>query len=200
MGQVPSIFSINCYVIDKNGSCIVIDPSSGVEKVSEYIEFNGFNLVAVFLTHGHFDHCGGAQKLADQYGCKIYANPKDEPWTSTAHENNWNYPAESCVIDKFFHDGALQIEDFEFQIIETPGHSEGSVCIVWENNLFTGDTLFCNSIGRTDFFDGSDEKICQSLKKLAKLETDYVVYPGHGESTTLAKEKKLNPFLIKYVN
>lgn len=200
LGRMPFVFSTNCYLIEQNGECIVIDAALSRNEIEQYVDSRNLKLIALVLTHGHFDHSGGAKKLMEKYGCPLYCSKKDSFWTEHASENEWSYPAESVTIDENLTEGLLKIGNFTFNVMETAGHSEGSVCIFWQDYLFSGDTLFYNGIGRTDFFDSSDEKMQSSLKRLAAIKEDYKVFSGHGEPTSLAQEKRNNPCLKRYVD
>ncbi len=189
----------NCYVItsDKYSGAVVIDPGGGYAKISDYIKSNGKSVEAVLLTHGHFDHIANLGNFAED-GAKIYIHEKDNKMlngrSSLAYQVGLKLPvinADFLVKDK----DIITFGEMNFEVIHTPGHTEGSVCYLLNDTyLFTGDTLFFESYGRTDLEGGSMEQIKYSLEqKLFTLPKDYIVYPGHEEQSTLFYEKENNP-------
>ncbi len=187
----------NVYVIEKDGKCLVIDPTYDVTfTVEKYIRQNNLQLQGVLLTHGHFDHCGGALHFQKQ-GIDVYINEKDTILSTSASKNYWNIPCEDVTPNKFYTEGTNIVGDFTFEVVFTPGHTIGGVCLIFGNLLFSGDTLFHNSIGRTDFPGGDDVNMEGSLRKIAAMNDSLVLYPGHGEyGMTLGSEKKSNQYLI----
>lgn len=181
----------NCYILEDNNKCIIIDPGSNPEKIDSYIEYEP---LAILLTHGHFDHVNAVDKLVDKYNCKVYMNHEDIMLINYKDKyKNKRGSVRHNIID--LKDGPLNISNFNFEIYETSGHTLGSVIIRYENVLFTGDTLFNYSIGRCDLEGGSDSKMKQSLKFIKTLDPNFIIYPGHGDSSTLDFEFKNNPFL-----
>ena len=184
-------YQTNCYIIHEAASktCCIIDPGYTPEAVLEYVGKLGLTVEAVLLTHGHFDHVGGVKTIAADTDCAVYICEKDlsMPAMMTAgplyHTNNYGEGSE------------LQLAGLSIRVLHTPGHTPGSVCLLTEGAMFSGDTLFSGSCGRTDLPGGDWATIVGSLRRLASLEQDYRVYPGHGESTTLAWEKKYNPYM-----
>ena len=194
----------NCFlaVNSETKETLVIDPGDQAQMIVQYIEENGLQPAAVLLTHGHFDHCMVASELAGHYGICVYVH-EDEKQTM-------EHPAYNCATmigkdlvfhaDEYFHGEKdhLSMAGFEIDVLHTPGHTIGGVCfyIQSENLLFSGDTLFCESVGRTDFPKGSMSQLVRSIKeKLFPLPNDTKVLPGHGEWTTIGQEKQCNPFL-----
>lgn len=194
----------NCFLAVNSDTkeALIIDPGDQAQMIADYADQNQLHPVAVLLTHGHFDHCMAAEKLAEKYGILIYAH-EDEKQTM-------EHPAYNCCTmigkdlvfhaDKYFHgeQGHLSMAGFEIEVLHTPGHTVGGVCfyIKSENLLFSGDTLFCESVGRTDFPKGSMSQLVHSVQeKLFPLPNDTKVLPGHGEWTTIGHEKQYNPFL-----
>ncbi len=187
------ILQTNCYVLSINEKVIVIDPGAKAERILTAI--NEREVIAILLTHAHFDHIGALNELLTHFTCPVYLHEDDEPLLSNP-ELNYSFPKRFVVdADTIHYTNNLQIGEFKIEVIETPGHTEGSVCLIIENNLFSGDTLFMQSVGRTDLKTGNPTKMKQSLRKLKALDQNYVVYPGHDEHTTLDQEKKYNIYL-----
>lgn len=192
----------NCYVItsDKHQGAVIVDPGGGFDSISAYIKSIGKYPEAVLLTHGHFDHIAVLSKFVSE-GAKVYIHESDEEMlngkSSLAYQMGLTLPyvaADVLLKDK----DIINFSDMTFTVIHTPGHTEGSVCYLLNDSfLFSGDTLFLESYGRTDFVNGSMEQMRNSLKqKLFTMQKDYTVYPGHGEATTLFYEKKNNPIWV----
>ncbi|MCM1043723.1 MAG: MBL fold metallo-hydrolase [Corallococcus sp.] len=188
----------NVYVIENHDECIVIDPAYDEGKVKNYIREKELKLMAVMLTHGHFDHCGGvATLIADiPRHVPVYCSYKDFMLAFKASENDWAVQCENCIPDMTLVEGLLDIGSFHFKVLETPGHTPGSVCLIYGDVIFTGDTLFKLAIGRTDFPESSEEQMKESLSKLNALKRNYAILPGHGEPTKLTIEKNSNPWLL----
>lgn len=186
----------NVYLIEKDGKCLVIDPTYDPQfTVDKYIKQNHLELQGVLLTHGHFDHCGGALHFQKQ-GVDVYLRENDVNLSTTASLNYWNIPCEDVTPNKSYTEGRNVVGDFAFDVVFTGGHTVGSVCLIFDNLMFSGDTLFHNSIGRTDFPGGDDSSMASSLRKISSMDDDLIVYPGHGEyGMTLGEEKKTNQYL-----
>jgi len=184
-------YQTNCYIIHEENSktCCVIDPGYTPEVVLDKVEELGLDIEAVLLTHGHFDHVGGVKQIAAESGCDVYLCGEDlsMPPMMTAGK---------LYYTKTYGEGSqLHLAGLDIGVLHTPGHTPGSVCLIAENHMFSGDTLFSGSCGRTDLPGGSWATILKSLRRLADLETNYWVHPGHGESTTLTEEKRYNPYM-----
>lgn len=197
------VLGANCYLLDnEEKNCIAIDIGGSFATVSDYLDKHELNLSAIFLTHGHFDHIAGVQAAVDRFGCPVYIHEEDAAMLSDNEENL----AASCGIRistvtnakiiTFKNNDVFSISGIDLKIMHTPGHSPGSSCILCENYIFSGDTLFCESIGRTDFPGSDSIKMRESLLRLSEIEGNPTVYPGHGEHTTLEMEKKFNPYFI----
>ena len=184
-------YQTNCYLVwDENSpSCVVIDPGYEPETVLREAKKLGKEITAILLTHGHFDHVGGVKDLAAETGCKVYLNEAElsMPPQMTAGPL---YYTNTYSEGDFVEEAGLS-----FKVLHTPGHTPGSVCLQCENALFSGDTLFWGSCGRTDFPGGSWSTIRASLLRLAELSGDFDVYPGHGDFTKLSFERKMNPYM-----
>ena len=179
----------NCYILAQEERCLVIDPGDEAEKVLAFLEQNGLTLEAVLLTHGHFDHVGAVKELAADTDCRVFLCEEDLalPGAMTAGP---------LYHTDFYSDGdSLTLAGMAFEVLHTPGHTPGSVCLRFGEHLFSGDTLFAGSCGRTDFPGSSPSDMYHSLKRLSQLEDNLKVYPGHGETTTIGEEKRYNPYL-----
>jgi glyoxylase-like metal-dependent hydrolase (beta-lactamase superfamily II) len=156
----------------------------------------GLTIEAILLTHGHFDHVGGVQPLVQATGCALWMSQGD--WSQVRNPmNDYLYPIANCDFTdvQFCEDGqVIRAADLAFSVLETPGHSWGSVCYRCGDAIFSGDTLFAGGCGRTDLPGGDWNTIRESLHRLADLPGNADVYPGHGESTTLDNERRNNPY------
>ena len=184
-------YETNCYIIWGEGSenCIVIDPGYEPKRVLDAVAQTGKTLTAILLTHGHFDHVGAVRELFSETDCDIYLCPADckMPEMMTA--------GPLCYTVSYGEGDTLSLAGLNIQVLQTPGHTPGSVCLLTENTIFSGDTLFEGSCGRTDLPGGDWATIQKSLKRLAALEGNFWIFPGHGGSTTLRDEKRYNPYM-----
>lgn len=203
-GFIVGDVATNCYVAcnSKTKEAFIVDPGDNAAALIAYIDENGLAPVAVLLTHGHFDHCMAAQELAQHYGISIYVHEADkETMENPAYNCNGMIGARIAFhADQYFHGETdhISVAGFEIEVYHTPGHTPGGVCfyIQSEGILFSGDTLFCQSVGRTDFPGGSMAQIVRSIKeRLLVLPNDTKVLPGHNEWTTIGEERQYNPFL-----
>lgn len=189
----------NCYILTdkKTGESALIDCTEDSERMFSFID--GVNLKYILLTHGHFDHIGGVAAVKKKYGCKVVISEQDSPMT----ESSKNSLAAFCGLkqtnftaDITVNDGdIITLGSTKIKVMSTPGHTKGGVCYIADDNIFTGDTLFFCSCGRTDFPGGSSPEIIQSLKRIAALEGNYNIYPGHDRISTLDFERKNNPYI-----
>lgn len=191
----------NTYLIwnDKK-EAIVIDPSIGCNDLLAFIKDEKYNLVAVLLTHGHFDHFIGITEIHNVYpGLDIWANELTVPFLKEPEYNGSGMIGAVLSYTgpvKTFTEGPLSISGFEFDVFHIPGHSPGGSAFVFDGICFSGDSLFAGSIGRTDFQGCDQDALIFNIKvKLFKLPDDTVVCSGHGGRTTIGREKRLNPFL-----
>ena len=183
-------YQTNCYLAaDDDGVCAVIDPGYTPERVLEAAQRYGLTIRAVLLTHGHFDHVGGVRGVAEAARCPVWLCEADTVLPERLTAGPLYY------TDTYADGDTVEVGSLRFTVLETPGHTPGSVCLLIGDAMFSGDTLFADSCGRTDFPGGSDAAMRASLRRLAGLSTDYRVYPGHGMDTTLAEEKRYNPYL-----
>ena len=189
-------YQTNCYIIWGEGSdsCIVIDPGFEAETVLRQVKALGKTVEAILLTHGHFDHVGAVQEIVAATGCSLWMSQSDYTQRRSP-QIDFLYPIHDCDFTpvNFCEEGeCICAGGLELTVLETPGHTQGSVCYLCQGHLFSGDTLFEGSCGRVDLPGGNYAQILQSLKRLAGLD-DCKVYPGHGPATTLENEKKYNP-------
>ncbi len=190
-------FQTNCYIVKKEGKVLFIDPGKNSERLASYIDTDD-KVVAILLTHGHFDHIGAVDDLAKQFHCPIYIHKEDVKMINNCPSNSMmglKASVKQPVIA--FDKDRLTIDCFDIDCIHSPGHTEGSVCYVIENCLFSGDVLFKGCIGRCDLEGGNMTKMKQSLKQLITLDDSLIVYPGHEESSTLREEMDHNPYLLR---
>ena len=181
----------NCYVVtnEQTLESVVIDPGDESNTILDYLESNHLTCRAILLTHGHYDHVGAVQTVQEETGATVYMNAKDD----AKHMHSFHFPYTLPENGRYFDDGdRLTLAGIEFSILSTPGHTPGSVCIAAEDALFTGDTLFRGSCGRTDLDGGSMEDMMQSLRRICLLDGDYEVYPGHMDCSSLIRERNFN--------
>ncbi len=188
---VLGAYQTNCYIIhDQHAAgCCVIDPGYDPETILAALEAQGLTLEAILLTHGHFDHVGAVRELAADTGCQVYVCAEDLALPQ-------QLTAGPLYHTQTYAEGSrLHLAGLDITVLHTPGHTPGSVCLQVEDALFSGDTLFAGSCGRTDLPGGSWDAMTRSLARLAALEPNYWVLPGHGESTSLSEETKYNPYM-----
>ena len=183
-------FETNCYIVtnEKTLECVIVDPGDESNTILNYIEDNKLKPQAIFITHGHMDHVGAADAVRQELNIPVYMNEKDD---ENRHPGMWSYPMPQGGIYNKEGD-VIEKAGMSFRIIETPGHTPGGVSIICEDVIFTGDTLFQGSAGRTDMEGGDTETELRSLKKLCMLPGDYEVYPGHMGPSTLERERNFN--------
>lgn len=198
-------FQTNCYILidEKTNQAVVIDPGSEPERLIK--ELNGLkaDVKAVLLTHGHGDHIGAVEALRKETGAPLYVHPLDAAMLGDANRNLSSFTGEAFACKESEHlvkeGDIIQVgEEIRLQVIFTPGHTQGGVCYYAKDQglLFAGDTLFAESIGRTDFPGGSYATLIQNIKdKLMTLPDETRVFPGHGPETTIGWEKDHNPFI-----
>lgn len=188
--------STNCYVAHSQltKEAIIIDPGLDVpieaQQIFDYIDADSLKIKLIINTHGHQDHISGNTIFQAKYNVPIYIHKFDAPALEDLEKDNFPTPVlleESSQI--IFGDQTLKV-------MHTPGHTPGSICLLGDRLIFTGDTLFAEGIGRTDFIGGSNRDMQQSLEKLVHLPDNLLIYPGHGPTSIMGEEKRVNPFLV----
>lgn len=183
-------YQTNCYFVWSDGdTCTVIDPGYEPQTILLQAKKLGKTIEAILLTHGHFDHIGAVRDVAAETGCKVYVCEPELSMPSRLTTGPVYH------TDTYKEGDVLTLSGVTFHVLQTPGHTAGSVCLLAEDCMFSGDTLFRNTCGRTDLPTGSWQQMQQSLKRLADLPKNYAVYPGHGPATTLDEEKQYNPYM-----
>ena len=188
--QALGLYQTNCYIIHEETSktCCVIDPGYEASSILQEVDHLGLEVEAILLTHGHFDHVGAVKDMVAETDCDVYICDEDLTLPPMFTNGKLYY------THTYGEGDILRLAGLEISVLHTPGHTPGSVCLTCEKMMFSGDTLFEGACGRTDI-GGSWPQIQASLARLAGLPIDYVVYPGHGGSTTLAMEKRYNPYM-----
>ena len=198
----PPTFAANCYILkdEESGEALVVDPGVCDSRFEAMLRETGISkLRYILLTHGHFDHIFGVSELKKNFGGDIVIHEADAECLGNEKASLAYYFREGQNRDKAditVSDGdELAFGKYTIEVMHTPGHTPGCVCYIIEDMMFSGDTLFKGSIGRTDFPHSDVKQMIASLRKLVAIEGDYNVYPGHEGATTLLREKKFNPCL-----
>lgn len=202
---VTGIIGTNTYlgINEKTKEAVLVDPAACPKKLLRYIEEEGIKVQAILLTHGHFDHIMGIDDFRKHYDVPVYAGEKERALLNDAH---WNQS--DIYTNGYVFSGAVYVKDgevltaagFDFKVLFTPGHTPGGVCYYAETEkiLFSGDTLFANSVGRTDFEGGSMSELLRGIReKLMTLPDDTKVLPGHMNATVIGHERMYNPYLMR---
>lgn len=192
----------NCYIINREGSttCVVVDPGEEAEKIASQIKRKGLSCEGILLTHGHFDHITGVSELLSLVGGKVYACEKERELLMNPQLNASSMVGHEVALEPeiLLRDGqCLEVADMTFRVIHTPGHTKGGCCYYAEEDkvLFSGDTIFMESIGRTDLPTGNSGELLDSVRnKVLTLPDDVRIYPGHGPETTVSYEAVNNPY------
>ncbi len=195
------MFDSNCYIIIENNKGIIIDPGVGSKYILDLVEKNEVNIEYIILTHGHIDHICSVDEVRESTKAKVLIHEEDAAALTDAQFNGsvmFTGAKSFKKADGFIKDGdILDVDGLTIEIMHTPGHTPGGICIKAGDNVFTGDTLFRRTVGRTDLGNGNHYDLINSIKgKLLTLSDTVTVYPGHGEYSTIGFERKNNPFLI----
>ncbi len=193
------MLGVNTYFLinEQTNQAVIIDGGESYKKIIDQANKLGVTIVALLLTHSHFDHSGNAAQF-QRDGVKVYISQKDNEKIQKNEPlfEKYGKAFDSLTADYLFSDGEiLEIAGIKIKVLLTPGHTDGGACFIVDDMLFSGDTLFYQSIGRTDFPTGNFTELSRSIKRLYSLGVNYNVYPGHGESTTIEYEKKYNPYV-----
>ncbi|WP_175615348.1 MBL fold metallo-hydrolase [Piscibacillus halophilus] len=197
------ILGTNCYILEQGQKALIIDPGGGHDLLIDYFTEQSITPVAIVLTHAHFDHIGAVENIRNQYNIPVYIHPVEKDWLTDPDQNGSTLFGvgkiySSKPAEYHLDEGPKSIDDFTFEVLHTPGHSPGSVSLSFKEDhiLIAGDTLFQGSIGRTDLPFGNHDQLIENIQnKILTLPEVTMVYPGHGPSTTVRREKKYNPFL-----
>ena len=196
------MLATNCYIAmnEELKEGVIVDPGGDAARIMSLVDELGINVAAIFVTHGHSDHIGALSQVREATGAPVYISEEDADMLTKADRNLSMYMTSSIICkpaDYFFKEGEdVTIAGMTFKVYATPGHTKGGVCLHVGDIVFAGDTVFCESIGRTDFPGGSYKQIIESIKtKILVLDDDTRLLPGHGPATTVAWERKRNPFL-----
>jgi glyoxylase-like metal-dependent hydrolase (beta-lactamase superfamily II) len=184
-------YQTNCYIVWGEGEqrCVLIDPGYAPEEILEQVRHCAKTVEAILLTHGHFDHVGGVKHIAAETGCSVYICKEDLSLNPVFTDGLIHY------TDTYAEGDTLELAGLNLQVLHTPGHTPGCVCLKCGDVLFSGDTLFAGTCGRTDLPGGSPAQMKQSLARLKALEGDLLVLPGHGDSSSLEEERRSNPYM-----
>ena len=196
------VIGTNCYVVinEEQKKGVVIDPGGDADQILEKIKQKGITIEAIFLTHGHSDHIMAVDEVREVTGAKVYISEADADILTKASSNLSVYMGagrEFKAADEFLIDGeTITAAGLKFQVVATPGHTKGGICLLCGDTVFCGDTIFSESIGRTDLPGGSYSQILHSIKtKIMVLPDEMKLLPGHGPATTIGWERRRNPFL-----
>lgn len=192
----------NCYIVYQENNALIVDPGGEPDQVIDFLKKEAIEPQAILLTHAHFDHIGGVDVLRRHFNIDVYLHENEAEWLGEPRLNRSTaFTRKEVRTDRPDHllkPGKMKLSVFEFNVIHTPGHSPGSVSFLFadEGFIISGDVLFQQGIGRTDLPGGSMEQIIKSIRQqLYVLDENYIIYPGHGPSTTIGAEKRNNPFV-----
>lgn len=200
LGEIP----VNCYFIEYNNKCYVVDPGYEKEKVIKYVKENNLEVLGILLTHGHIDHIGAI----DAFKVPVYLHKNEYEIIEDNYKNGFEfygreipYSLKEINFVKIDEEYVLPIDDKKIEVIYTPGHTIGGVCYKFENDLYTGDTLFKGTVGKWVFPTGDYETLKRTVVNLIDTEKECVnIHPAHGESSTIGQEKKYNDFYVQWKN
>ncbi len=196
----------NCYIVgdEKTKKALVIDPGDEPDRIIEAVKKEGLTVISIVCTHGHFDHMGAIGDIKRETGAKVLAHKEDTELYEAAKDQAalWGYSVDDIPPpDDFINESdEIKVGGLSLKVLYTPGHSPGGVCLYGEGVVFTGDTLFRGSVGRTDFYGGNMSKLKESFRRLMSLPEDTRVYSGHGDETTIGTEKRENMFAEEFMS
>lgn len=194
LGQMAT----NCYIIENGNQSLIVDPGAESEKIIQYLNENHLNISAILLTHGHFDHIGAVDDLVNKYQCSVYLHERDSNcfYDDDINLSNYSKPLNMQTKITLVKD-FIECAGFKIQFLNLPGHTHGSCFVIFQDHhiIFSGDVIFKGAIGRYDFPNSSLEETIASIEKIKGISGNYLIYPGHGPSTTLDDEKRNNPYL-----
>ena len=199
---VVGALGVNCYIIGSEDTreCAIIDPGGNANKIINVIEKDNLKVKYILLTHGHGDHIGGVPQLKKHFKCDVLVHGDDIELTENAehnHSDRFGDKIEFTPDVVLNHYDTLELGSLKIDVFHTPGHTQGGVVFKVEKALFVGDTLFSGSVGRYDLYGGNGRQLIQSIKNVIyKLDSDLVVYPGHGGETTIKREMDSNPYTV----
>ncbi len=191
----------NCYIVYGTEEALIVDPGGDAEKVTQFLTRHHITPIAILLTHAHFDHIGAVDELRKKYDIDVFLHELEASWLEDPSKNGsllfTQQKVQTEKPDQFLYPKKMQLGEFSFNVLHTPGHSPGSVSFVFTKEQFviSGDVLFQQGIGRTDLPGGDYQQLEKSIKEiLYTLDGSFTVYPGHGPETNIEFEKKHNPF------
>ena len=196
--QIPNgKWNENCYIVNNvENDALIIDPGSDEKSIITYIELNKFNVIAILNTHAHYDHIGAISSLKDKFSVPFFLHSNDKKLLKSANLYATLFEGSEYVLIptvEYYYD-QIDIQDhisgFSINVLFTPGHTSGSVCLLIENFLFTGDTLLNGKVGRSDLPGGDEQTLKESLRTISKLPKHIIIYPGHNASSTIGNEIK----------
>ncbi len=186
------VFGTNTYLVcdEKTGKAVLIDPDGSAKSILRAVEAKGFSIAAILLTHGHFDHIGAVDEIAETTGAEVHISEQDAEMLTDGRKNAsavfFGKNILCKTVPKVFKDGeTLSFDGLTFTVMATPGHTKGSVCFFIDDVVFTGDTFFAEGYGRCDLYGGNEDVLVRSLQKLVPKLRGKVAYPGHGESVNI---------------
>lgn len=198
---IVSVLDSNCHLVYNDEEALIVDPGAEAERIKAAIEELDVRPVAILLTHTHFDHIGAVDEIREEYKIPVYVSSEEEDWLQNPTMNLSRMQGEDLIVGAAEHifqpEEEVEIGDFSFKVVATPGHSPGSVSFIFADGEFvvTGDALFAGGVGRTVFPGSEPEKLVPNVReKLFTLPDHYTIYPGHRETSTIGKEIKTNPF------
>lgn len=195
-------FQSNCYILadGAGGPAVVVDPGDEARRILSVIRSRSLTVSHILLTHGHLDHIGAVRAVKEATGAAVCIHPLDAPMLDSPEQNlsaGSGRPVTAPGPDRLLEEGdELQVGGLRIRVLHTPGHTPGGVCLLLDDRILSGDTLFAGTIGRSDFPGGDMDQLLASIRaKLLPLPDDLLVYPGHGDATAIGEERQGNPFL-----